>query len=740
MVYENGTKRLKYRWHGVGLLLLCWACLMGIGGTLLLESVGYAQNQQPSQDETNLPGVDVDNFPQLTANFHCGYPDAARGTINIGDMAVSSLTDTVPFTNIMPLGQPVFLREDGTIQIEARLATSLLTGTPPSQVAIFLDLFYERDGTLPLAATELISKAGPQNDLIDYLNELGDSGIFNAGQDEFGIFLPDGSLREPRSLLATNKFTRDINRFFYLQDEIMGVITDTARLNQERTTALIELLVNTVEILKERPSTQRTLFVFSDGTDEISRNTELQLIEAARAISLTIHTVYIETGTPGDKQRLERIAKATNGDLLLARQSSAIRQSLRESFRSQYLCQFRYRTRKAEPGKIEIVNKLGQEVAEMTVPTITIEPPIVTTTIEPQAHNANLINDGLPTTTFTVSVVWDLGDQPNRKIESIRYDIDGPRPLIRLSSVPPSTTLTQTMVFSTLQLITGSYVAKVTIEDELGLEGIGIAPFQISAPPATAEDTTSQEEQSPESAPPTWYGSVYQWTGDQISNGVNYVRDLPRRLVERPLSTLLAILVAGIMLLFLLALLLSLFLFALFRLLFQSTTQAQQASSDRTAQKTPAALVRTRTDPNAPPLLQVVPIVYQNGSSNGAASSLQAVLRLPESLYHPVKKKYEQNENRERFSSQYESAIVYSKDTFRIVRNTATDSEQADQVISKQAEINVMVAETSKAVPLLDDDNLHDGFALHDGDIVQLGETHYRFVELSDLESLNRES
>ena len=339
-------------------ILLTMISLLMIGW---LTTKIHVQSIQ-AQEQVGAANIEITSFPQLTVGFDC----------NVSEL----------YTNTF------LLYEDDLLQAVDK--TDLMLDGPSTQVAIFLDLFRDRDSKLPSAMQELLAREGETNDLIDYLKEFGDQRnptYITAGRDSLGIFVPDRDLVTPRTILATNNFTYDVNSLIQSLSAIRTNDPRSARLTTVPTTGLVDSLLQLLGYFDDSPAKQRVIVVFSDGTDEISSpENRMQLIAGALERGILIYTAFVATSTPGDPDFLRLLAEQTGGQVVAAydedhEQINAgypLRELLPDLFPKPPHCQIHYQTTQASPRQVALYDVDNNQIATGIVPKITLVPPTVT--------------------------------------------------------------------------------------------------------------------------------------------------------------------------------------------------------------------------------------------------------------------------------------------------------------------------------------------------------------------------
>lgn len=663
----------------------------GLIGITWLTTEGGLQPIHAQTQEIVDANIDIASFPVVTVTFDCSV--------------VQLVTDTFS------------LSEDDQPQIIDR--TNLNIDGPPTQVAFFLDLFRDRDGKLPSAMDELLFKAGVENDLIDYLKEFGDTRnptYIIAGRDSLGIFVPARDLVTPHSILAPNLFTYDVNSLINGLQDIRVLNPGSARLVDRPTTGFVDSLLQLLNNFDETYPKQHILVAFSDGTDEISppQNRD-QLIATAVARGIPIYTVFVATSTPGDTDFLRLLAEQTGGQLVALSNEdreqlnagSVLREFLLNVYPKPPRCQVAYRTTHSSPRKVLLREASQKVIAVGIMPKIVVPPPTVSIN---SLSVTPLISKSI-NATVTVTVTGAFPDQRQRHIQTVTYTINGPTPLTQRAAVTEFVRFTRTAQITIPNFITGNYLIRVEMIDDLGLRGEDTKPFGLYYKPPVP----------PDPPPPPLWQRFRAWMSERATAIGDYAKTREFAILTLILWVVILFLLLGFLLRW------------LFRQPIMRRRERGAIANLETEYK--ATLIRIHSDPKAPPLLPMIPLGNRK-------------INIPEDLYHPIWKHYQMSDAQRSFTEMYRATIeLEGADQFVIDRGQLVGEEDdltlERQNVERQEPISIQVAETAQSFKLVskkvEDKFMDDAIRpqakfgpLHHGDILQLGETHYKFMRLTE--------
>ena len=439
--------------------------MLGLLCPLLLASLVSFVQPRPSYAQT-LPPPDLRNFPLISVQVPCS------GTIH-------------------SIGSDAFqLTEDGKAQVIQKVQTE--TVRLPVRIMIFVDLFAKAadtvgpigDALLTLHATATATKTHLQ-----------------IPQDRFAIFAPLAS----KTLTTIVAWTPNTVQIVNTERGLDG--DNHWQPKADAPTALMALLLKTLNEFTDDGPVRRSLVVFSDGTD-LENDTHLkELIAAAIAHQLPIYTILLPKQPYHDAKRLQTLAASTGGQYTDTMQLQPLWKKL---LASTTLCTLTYRTRQPHPNKV-VVSQVGSNPPITTVvdlPMLTLSPPDVTLAItapeEIYPRTYRLGGNQPSTQTFDIQVTWQFQDYKQRTVKNISYRIQG-------------ATTTQTGIMSladgassariqvpVVNLPLGAYLVEAMVEDEVGQLGRKSVPFGVVPTPApTATPTASPTPTAMPTATPT---------------------------------------------------------------------------------------------------------------------------------------------------------------------------------------------------------------------------------------------
>ena len=428
--------------------------------------------------KAQLPTVDDqwlfrEKFPEITVRVGCDFPDA-----------------------VAP--ETFSLSEDGVPQ--SLVAATSLTVRPRTQTAIFIDLFAGQKGK-----AEEVSLA------LRTLHALYQTNLFTIATDQLAVYAPVNghtpttTAAPTAALTVTHAPTTTLDVVVDWTGDaglvVNSVVTITAG-TQERPfaalekTALMRLLLETLNRFEPHSLRRQNLLLFSDGTDAISKDLLPEVVALAKSRQITIHTFYLQTGYNGSAN-LEDLARQTGGQFMPLSKALAWDKAAWDAFWSQLiaprrLCDLTYRTSQTQPHWLLVRSVITTTPAlqpiALTVPTVTVNPPLVRI-LSPQINQpltAPVALDGsvMAAVSLPLAVAWEFTEAPSRTIKSVTYEING------LTAVTPRTLPAPTGAPALLQesvpltpVLAGAYVVHVKVVDELGLVGEANVPFTVLVPP-----------------------------------------------------------------------------------------------------------------------------------------------------------------------------------------------------------------------------------------------------------------
>ena len=451
--------------------------------------------------KAQLPTVDDqwlfrEKFPEITVRVGCDFPDA-----------------------VAP--ETFSLSEDGVPQ--SLVAATSLTVRPRTQTAIFIDLFAGQKGK-----AEEVSLA------LRTLHALYQTNLFTIATDQLAVYAPVNghtpttTAAPTAALTVTHAPTTTLDVVVDWTGDaglvVNSVVTITAG-TQERPfaalekTALMRLLLETLNRFEPHSLRRQNLLLFSDGTDAISKELLPEVVALAKSRQITIHTFYLQTGYNGSAN-LEDLARQTGGQFMPLSKALAWDKAAWDAFWSQLiaprrLCDLTYRTSQTQPHWLLVRSVITTTPAlqpiALTVPTVTVNPPVVRI-LSPQINQqltAPVALDGsvMAAVSLPLAVAWEFTEAPSRTIKTVTYEING------LTAVTPRTLPAPTGAPTLLQesvpltpVLAGAYVVHVKVVDELGLVGEANVPFTVRVlPPPPLPTPTSTPTVTPTPTRlPTW--------------------------------------------------------------------------------------------------------------------------------------------------------------------------------------------------------------------------------------------
>lgn len=386
------------------------------------------------------------------------------------------------------------LEEDGEPQPITRITPRQMR--PRTETTIFLDLYRNQDFVLGEMGKEIMQ----------LIALSGESALFSVDRDYFSIVTPDSTGAAP---FMVTEMVDDLGLLFnqvtQLSDPPYADLSETP---------LASLLLRT--LAKMPPSdaeTRRTLVVVSDGNDRQGGELLDDVIQAATAKQIPVHTVYAPTSS-GNKANLNRLAVGTGGRYVPA--LDQVDWSILAT--PQRLCDLVYRSANAQARRV-VVTQPGGDAAEtrtvgvgdllLDVPAPYVE---VFVTMPGSLPASPVASGGQGQTPSELTIRWDLAPYPNRRLRSLGYEIPG--------AVPPVTAATEhlsdamgvvTLTLPLENLAAGVYFIRAWVEDEFGLRGeadtiLPLAPTPTSSPTLAPTPTPSP------ALTPTSSESMRAWT------------------------------------------------------------------------------------------------------------------------------------------------------------------------------------------------------------------------------------
>jgi hypothetical protein len=247
-------------------------------------------------------------------------------------------------------------------------------------------------------------------------------------------------------------------------------------------TPLYKMLVEAMVRMKDLPDWERRakfLLVFSDGVDRTSAQDVTDVIN--RANSLGVKVLAVKIGPEGAGKTLQRMAMETPRETVAnwsyadykgPESVAPLYQAIRSRGEQLKVC-YRSRINQSSPQSIEAAVKLNDREyrSPVRIVTIPVKPPSVRIAAPADGVKIDRIASTWnqdPTTIepfeepVTVEVAWP--DNFPRNIERVLYDVDG-RTVGNLSA-------DEAFTWNYAQLPAGTHSLRVTVRDELGLEGV----------------------------------------------------------------------------------------------------------------------------------------------------------------------------------------------------------------------------------------------------------------------------
>lgn len=447
--------------------------------------------------KAQLPTVDDqwlfrEKFPEITVRVGCDFP----GEVETGTFSLS---------------------EDGIPQ--SLLTVTTMDVRPRTQTAIFIDLFAGQKGK-----AEEVSLA------LRTLYTLYQTSLFTVATDQLAVYAPVNGHTATTTATPTATPTTThapTNSLDVVVDwtgdaglVVNSVVTITAG-TQERPfaalekTALMRLLLETLNRSEPHSLRRQNLLLFSDGTDAISKALLPEVVALAKARQITIHTFYLQTGYNGSAN-LEALARQTGGQFVPLSKALTQDKAAWDAFWAQLLaprrlCDLTYRTSQPQPHWLlvqpVITSTLGSQPIALALPTVAVNPPVVRIQ-SPQINQqltAPIAADGSVTAdvALELAVAWEFTEAPSRTIKSVTYAINGLTAVTPRTLPAPSGALVQESVPLT-PVRAGAYVVHVKVVDELGLVGEANVPFTVLVPPPPPPPTSTPTVTPTPTRRPTW--------------------------------------------------------------------------------------------------------------------------------------------------------------------------------------------------------------------------------------------
>jgi len=457
-------RRPALKGGGIAILLiglLCW----------LLQP---AKAQLPTPDDQLLF---LAQFPAITVRVGCDFP----------------ATD---------VSLPRFaLLEDGIEQ--QILETTRTFVRPQTETAIFIDLF---DGQ-----TAVVGQVG---DALEKLYNLYLSNTFTVTADRLAVYAPANGSSESNATPSDSTTVASANLDVVVDwTGNAGVVVNNVRAIQSDRpfakldkTALMRMLLETLTHFDTNPIARRILVVFSDGSDVVSGQLLDQVVAAANAGEITIHTFLLNTGFNG-RTNLMQLADETDGQFEVLAEALAEPDEWWKEFWGRFvvpkaICDFTYRTGKQQPQTLLVRPLVTSTVVAaqpftLALPAIAVNPPVLRVQSPKVSQQIILPPSVEYSATVAVpielAIAWDFAPAAPRLIKEITYEIKGLVAVAKTKLDPPPPP-NQSITFSIplTSMVAGSYAVNVTIVDELGVVSQESVPFTLFQPVPTSTPIPTQ--------------------------------------------------------------------------------------------------------------------------------------------------------------------------------------------------------------------------------------------------------
>lgn len=404
-------------------------CLLFITGALLALP-SYAQSPGPL-----VLQADSSRFPQIAVTV---------------TLPCSALTDTE-----RPVAYQI--QEDG-LPVPIRAPESF-TATKRTETIILLDLW---QGSAPYW-DEL--KA-------NLLASLLDSKKLANGQDTVAIFVPGKAGKELKQVL---KMTNDGGQ---LHNDMIAQTVQSLGVKNLKATALISLTRQLLPVFDQTGAAAKSLVIFSDGADPLSKGLLRQLTDESSAQDVKIYTVFVPDSRQ-DKELLDQLANVTVENPVDFTQKSTLDSLWKKTLSAdQQMCRFTYRTQQSNPTRLTLHSQLldrAQQPVAYTFAPHTVSLPQVQITEPRPGHTIEQGVQSKLRVTFTTS----FAPFTERDIQRVVYGIVGQRALRWERRIPPWNVVE--IPLSTLPV--GNHTVFIRVFDELGLKSAQTVGFTINASP-----------------------------------------------------------------------------------------------------------------------------------------------------------------------------------------------------------------------------------------------------------------
>lgn len=396
------------------------------------------------------------------------------------------------------------LEEDGEPQSITRVAPRQMH--PRTETTFFLDLYRNQDFVLNDLGKEIIR----------LIALSGEPALFSVDRDYFSVVTPNSAGSDP---FMVTEMVDDLGLLFNQVTQL----SDPPYADLSETPLALLLLRTLEEMPPSDAETRRALVVVSDGNDRQSGAFLDDVIRAATAKRIPVHTIYAPTSS-GNKGNLKRLAAGTGGRYVPA--LDQVDWSILAT--PQSVCDLRYRSSNAQARRVVVTQLDGDPAAEtqtigvgdllldVSAPRVEVLGP--TQGSSPVSSVA--LTDQVQTPS-ELTIRWDLAPYPNRRLRSLGYEIPDTVPPITAVIEHPSDAMgVVTLTLPLENLAAGAYVIRAWVEDELGLRGEAYTKLMLDPVPTPLPTLTpmSTPTLAPTLAPApprpklSWLESVSAWT------------------------------------------------------------------------------------------------------------------------------------------------------------------------------------------------------------------------------------
>jgi len=569
----------------------------------------------------------------------------------------------------------------------------------PARVAVVFDLYRKGpDGELPLAAIDTLLAAS------EIFSDVQASGRFGAGSHEIGLFAPGADGVSVTSMLAPKRWVKTAQT---LSDDVLGEFDDPPRqliqANINSTTALLDVLTNLIESeFAEDGAGAQAVVLFSDGSDAVSTATLDGVIDLARSRGVAVNTVFVPTVSRPDPN-LARLAEATGGSYEAEFTNViSIATTIANALSWSYRCNVTYRAKQLPPTRIDVQERGGALTRTLAIAALPgalrPSPPAVSLIAPPLGETITATER----TTTELVATWRFPDNAWRRAVEVALTIQAQATgflSTHVEGVYGSEVATYTQVVSTSTLAEDRYRVSAVVTDDFGLTGSDTLWFEVVVPPTPTPAPTPTPDLS-ESVQRTFLSQRAWLWGNPIPH---------------------SLLLSGQWLLIGLAAILGV---EVMRRLWKGLAPAEFEEAEHPplpgAPAAFAVLVCDRRNERGPNARHLVHLF-----AGGA-------LTLPDDLLELNQRRYRQAEI-EQFSRQYHAEISCRDESARIWRPSPRESSLPDAESIRYEPIHIRLAGSVAPFELVVGPKYE--YELQNGDLVQLGNLHYRFLRLKSAPS-----